>query len=312
MEDIFNLVRAKRMVDAIDALKAMITITDDDVRKIASHAQRSPEWHTARNTCCGIPGLPRLTTSNFGAAAGYNMYSSRNALLKQFLWPKPFPTSAAMQRGIDNEPKVAATYIRFRRSQGHPQLHVSYPNLLVWQKHPWMAGSPDGFVHVSGVESPPSGALEIKFPSVNTGLYPVTPLMYLCQITGVMAMNELPWTDFVVGSESKTQIRRIAFHREFWDDDLFPKLQSWYFDAFLPRWLLKQVGALHVNEINPVMKIEYVDCINPDHDAADNNANDEMSASMRTQCSADFDFFIPVNVKNRSAVPPSVIEIHIT
>lgn len=44
----------------------------------------------------------------------------------------------------------------------------------------------------------------------------------------------LDWCDFFIKSEKGSKLERFAFNQEYWDHDLFPKLEDFYMNQFLP------------------------------------------------------------------------------
>ena len=63
--------------------------------------------------------------------------------------------------------------------------------------------------------------------------YGVCPKYYY-QMQGQMECGEWPWNDLIVYLPTRLQVTRFWRDRKFWDEDLFPKLRSFYFDMFLP------------------------------------------------------------------------------
>ena len=63
------------------------------------------------------------------------------------------------------------------------------------------------------------------------------PSRYYCQVQGEMAILKVPWCDFVVWTVLDIHIERIYFDRRFWEDQLLPKLHSFYVKAMVPEIL---------------------------------------------------------------------------
>ena len=59
---------------------------------------------------------------------------------------------------------------------------------------------------------------------------------YYAQVQGQLALSGLPWCDFVVfltGSRN-IHVERIYFDKLYWEQELLPKLHTFYFDHALP------------------------------------------------------------------------------
>ena len=53
-----------------------------------------------------------------------------------------------------------------------------------------------------------------------------------------MAILKVPWCDFVVWTVVDIHIERIYFDHNFWEDQLLPKLDSFYVKAMVPEILI--------------------------------------------------------------------------
>ena len=106
------------------------------------------------------------------------------------------------------------------------------------------------------------GCGEIKCPATKM-LYSQTekhnkyafPEYYYDQIQGVMAINDWPWCDTVVHTPYVTEVVRFYANPVYWKTDLFPKLERFYFNDFLPRLRLRTQGTLKRGEVDPVLVI---------------------------------------------------------
>lgn len=81
------------------------------------------------------------------------------------------------------------------------------------------------------------------------------PEYYYDQIQGIMAINHWPWCDTVVYTPRETQVIRFHANGEYWRNELFPALQKFYFEDFLPRVALRMQGRLKRGEIDAKMII---------------------------------------------------------
>jgi hypothetical protein len=74
--------------------------------------------------------------------------------------------------------------------------------------------------------------------------------MYYDQIQGSMGFLGIPWWDFVVWTPQQTQIRRVEFDKEYFDQELFPRIETFYMTEYLPRAVLKRQGLLQPGKID--------------------------------------------------------------
>lgn len=249
--DFETLLRSPEMEEKKRIYLEQLKVTPEEVQRIMNIEQRSEEWLQARKG--------RMTASNYGAAANHNKYCSPRTLLKQLLW-KSFTGNAATEYGTKNEPVASDVYERFMRkyldSNGKSDVSfkVSYPGLIICEKHPWIACSPDGLP----LEGSLRFLLEIKCP-FRGKIYPHIPHYYFDQIQGIMGLLQLPFCDFVVWTPTQTSIRRYAFDKKYWCKVLFPRLKTFYMDEYLPRLLLKEEGVLKEDELEPAMHIDLED-----------------------------------------------------
>ena len=114
-------------------------------------------------------------------------------------------------------------------------LEVEEWGLVINRKHQWMAGSPDGIIK----EDDHYGLLEIKCPAKKR-LYPYVPSYYIVQIQGLMGLIssdrniDLEFCDFVVWTPEETSITRIDFDHDYYHEELFPNLEYFYFNDYVP------------------------------------------------------------------------------
>jgi hypothetical protein len=240
-------------------LKAL-EVTEAEREFIWSVEQRDPEWHRAR--------LGRLTGSKAGAAAGFNSYESPKSLLNKWLYV-PVVDNFNMKWGRDHEEEALQAYRkiriaqfeanqggaipfdtppsflpeRYRRPEAWDNLEpvrltaknapftvdVVTRGLIVNAKHPWMGYSPDGEVTICG------GAdrclLEIKCPQK---LYDEFPDSYYCQVLFGMFNLGLKSADCFIWRPDGYKLWRFAFNRLWWEEVLYPALERFYFDQFIP------------------------------------------------------------------------------
>jgi len=223
-------------------LKNMI-VTREEVIKVMNYPQRSKEWLKARSC--------RLTASNMGSAAGHNPRCQPRNLLMNSLWDT-FKGNICTEYGTKNEPVAAKVYENFMKKSLKSTDKVSfyYPGLIICEKYPWLAVSPDGLTTLNNIRF----LLEIKCP-FSKKFYPHIPHYYYDQIQSIMAILQLPYCDFVVWTYDKTQIKRYNFDPEYWKKVLFPRLENYFMNEYLPRLILKDEGKLQKGELEPTIHI---------------------------------------------------------
>ena len=231
------------MKEKIQQYMEKLKVTSQEVQHIMGIAQRDPEWIKQRHG--------RMTASNYGSAAGHNPYTSPRKLLMSLLWDT-FKGNKATEYGNQNESVCAKLYEQFMNSKAlrdGDTVEYFYPGLIICQKEPWLAVSPDGLPCIKMIDGTVTRfLLEIKCPFTKK-LYPHIPHYYFDQIQGIMAILKLPFCDFVVWTPEKTQIRRYNFDPTYWKQVLYPRLHSFYFEEFLPRIILKEEGLLKEGEL---------------------------------------------------------------
>jgi putative phage-type endonuclease len=254
-ESVFRVPK-EEMDKKIQAYVEEMKVTAEDVVRVMNTPQRTPEWIKYRSN--------RMTASNYGSAAGHNPHSKPRQLLMSLLWDT-FKGNAATEYGTKNEPVAAKVFETFALSHAKKQnadddMSFYYPGLIICQKEPWLAVSPDGLPCIKNKKTGKNirYLLEIKCPFTKK-LYPHIPHYYFDQIQGIMGILQLPYCDFVVWTPEKTQIRRYNFDSEYWTKVLYPRLHQFYFEEYLPRLILKKEGKLKQGELEPSLHIEKVD-----------------------------------------------------
>ena len=276
-------------------------VTQEDILKVMNIPQRTPEWIRWRSC--------RMTASNYGSATGHNVHCKPKNLLMNLLWDT-FKGNKATQYGTDNEPVAAKIYEDFlskytQSTQPNDKVSFYYPGLIICKKHPWLAVSPDGLpcLHTAGKNL--RFLLEIKCP-FKKEFYPHVPHYYFDQIQGIMGILQLPFCYFVVYTPEKTQIRRYNFDEGYWKQFLFPQLEQFYMNEYLPRLILKEEGKLKQKELEPSIDIVLDDIVEEEttetnnSTETENNSNDSCSndtENTRPNHTFDFIFDKPVQQK---------------
>lgn len=119
---------------------------------------------------------------------------------------------------------------------------------------------------------------ESKYPDIPPGI----PPYYYCQIQGLMAIYKVKYTDFVVKTvaslteeqqallnagdtwnaalnevvASRLHVTRYEFNELFWNNTLFPRLQSFYYDRYVPALSLQKAGILQPGETEEVLELD--------------------------------------------------------
>ncbi len=70
------------------------------------------------------------------------------------------------------------------------------------------------------------------------------PDFYYDQIQGAMAINSWPWCDTVVYTPTRTQVIRFRRNTRYWSTSLFPALEEFYFQMYLPVLERRVAGLL--------------------------------------------------------------------
>jgi hypothetical protein len=92
----------------------------------------------------------------------------------------------------------------------------------------WFGYSPDGEVF----ETDDKGLLEIKCPQKKP--YTEIPWTYYDQIQFGMFNFNLKWCDFFAWTPGQSSLHRYAFNEDYWNHELYPKLEDFYMNTFLP------------------------------------------------------------------------------
>lgn len=253
-------------------------------RFIQALPQRSEAWKLKRRG--------RITASNFGSAVGHNKYCSPDALLKELVWGefKEGEHNAAMAWGTFMEALACAEYTAKRQREwvermmptlavGAPLPHgitempfaVEHTGLYVNPKAPFLGVSFDGLVHTRDPATGASvtGVLEIKAPASRTlysrqpayaaPLFPGVPAgippYYYDQIQGAMALGGHAWADFCVWTPTEMEVKRYAFDEAYWSGTLYPALEKFYFERYLPALQLREAGKLRPGELTPSLDV---------------------------------------------------------
>jgi hypothetical protein len=259
-----------------DAIRRLnLFVTPGEALEIRCAEQRSNKWLAAREH--------RVTMSILGSITGHNKYQTVGALLKERLWGG-FKGNAATRRGTFFETEACNAYEmvemkkwgeRFNQMDGvgmpeEMPFYVEHTGLIVDPDVPYVGVSPDGIAHnvLDHNMQPMTILLEIKCPAsplpyaqqpaYQTELFKNIPVgippQYWVQIQGQMHFLGAKACDFLVytnpGKENATaHITRYAYDPAFAKDVMLPAIDHFFFDMYVPAFLLKQAGKLEEGEI---------------------------------------------------------------
>jgi len=212
---------------------ASMEISVADQKTIMATPQRSDKWHEYR--------AKRMTASNFGSIVGVNPYASPKSALKNMLWPRKF-SCAATEWGTKYE-DTAAKIFQTQMIRNRPELgiaSVQFPGLIISPEKPYFGCSPDGIVVM---KSGKRRGLEIKCP-FSKKLYPAIPAYYYAQIQGTCGLLNLEAYYFAVWTPQETLIEEYAFDRDYYFQFLLPRMETFYFEEYVPLAILKHKGLL--------------------------------------------------------------------
>lgn len=169
--------------------------------------QRTPAWHLARQG--------KLTASTLGAALGQVSYISRVSAFRRAVGTEKFEGNIACEWGTKNEANGITDYQTLTGN------NVVATGLHVSPDHPWLAGSPDGFVGERGM-------IEVKCPFYfrkdgSGRLHKEVPPHYYMQMNALMEICSRDWCDYVCWAPEGMVVYRVKR-----DPVLFDFLLSFY------------------------------------------------------------------------------------
>lgn len=208
----------------------------------SEYAQQSSNWLKSRHYC--------ITASQFGSAIGVSPYQSPDDLINEKLF-KSFKGNPSTEYGNQHEGHAREVFIEWLKNKLEKENFININfiemNLLKFEACPWVGVSPDGIVSYENKNGEKFWDLiEYKCPArfkPNENPYLKfkfgVPPQYMAQIQGIMGFLNLYskmqfkrcW--FVVWTPTQSFMNEVMFHNDYFIE-LKLKLQTWYFEKFLP------------------------------------------------------------------------------
>ncbi|XP_062611092.1 uncharacterized protein LOC134272932 [Saccostrea cucullata] len=215
------------------------------INKMTKGQHINPMWREARHG--------RLTASDFGKIVRRKPETLPDNLLKYILGYCPSFSNKAMEWGREHE-KVAIDCYLLKVREIHPPLTFQETGLVVREWLPHLGASPDGLVYCSHYK-PYHGVIEVKCPYSFKDVHPKEAALsnnffcildengnlqlkrnhaYYYQVQGVMAISQRKWCHFIIWTNKGLEFEKILFDEELWENEILPKLNSFYCSAVLP------------------------------------------------------------------------------
>lgn len=194
---------------------------------------KSPLWYKLRKY--------RVTASTIGEIS--KRRGNFETLVSR-LKSKRFICTAAMQRGIDEEPNAAIQY----GNKNNNNINIYPSGIILSPECPWIAASPDRKVY-NPMRQPPFGLLEIKCPMSKT----VDQILYLKEVNGEkhlkrnhnyyyqiqtqLAVSGMDWCDFYIYLKDEAGVvedfvETIYYDQLFWSQTK-EKIDAFYFNYYI-------------------------------------------------------------------------------
>lgn len=255
-------------------LAKYVEVNDEQILSARNVDQGTPEWHKWREH--------RIGMSLAGTIAGHNdklKEPSRTVALKSMLWPETITKCSAMVYGSRMERSgvtMAEILIVYHLRQcGYAKVWVEQTGTCIWKEHPWLAASSDGLIFATGADASTCvkptlfGTLENKAPA-GLQFYDEVPQHYYDQFQGTCKILGAEFAVFSQYVPIGTRIQWFYPDPDYWMKEVFPLLETFYMEVYLPRAILKERGRIAVGDVDPVMDIPYSLEISPcDEDTTD-------------------------------------------
>ena len=238
------------MLKVEELKRTILNVTEEQIRKIEFETRmqhQSQYWFDVRRL--------RLTSSKFGLVRRLKPTTPPDNLVLQILGVKR-SYGRALDYGRVTEEDARKQYIDYQGQNGHPGLFVAPSGFFIHPVYTYLGASPDGSVYDPSTPNP-YGFLEIKCSYKYQDMLPTQAAsksdfwcsllgnelklkenhVYYSQVQGQMAVGGRQWCDFCTYTKKGIYIERITFDKSMWENDLLPKVTSFYDNCVAPEIL---------------------------------------------------------------------------
>jgi len=234
----------------IQFYKTNVMINNSSAGDIQQATMKHHRDHQSLGIWCEERRL-RVTSSNVGLIVRHRDTTPVTPLVHQLVQSN-FRGNKATTWGINQEEGSKIQYLAYIQ-QHSPNITVnSECGLVVSLDHPWLAATPDGFVH-DPCESPPHGLVEfknphyckdqqiekaitdkkIKFLVLKNGKTELKRShQYHYQVQAAMLCTGKQWYDFCVRTTVDFRVERVYFDQQFCNG-FIQKVHHFYFNSIL-------------------------------------------------------------------------------
>lgn len=229
-------------------LKDYVEITEEQWEQARTCEQGTAEWKNWR--------LHRIGQSACGTVAGHNHHpnATEDKVLINMLWGYEEPNEAMRKGTIMEDTGIAHMQIALKshfEQLGYKDIWVEQTGTCIWKEHPWLTASSDGLIYCTG--GPPErptlfGTAENKVPDKDM-FYDRAPHQYVDQFQGTAIILGAEFIVFNIYTPVATQVNFYDVDKNYWMTEVFPKLQTFYMNRYIPLAILKQRGILQPGQI---------------------------------------------------------------
>ncbi len=154
-----------------------------------------------------------------------------------------------LEYGKSMEKTALEEYVNYQHTNGHQDLYATSSGVIISTTHPFLGASPDANVYDPSCPSEPFGFAEIKCPYKYQDITPSQAATnsdfmlckkedgrlilkrthpYFSQVQGQMGIGGRKWCDFIVYAKEGISVERVNFDLQFWENELLPKLSSFF------------------------------------------------------------------------------------
>ena len=183
------------------------------------------------------------SSSYFGRVRRFKSSTAPDSLVLSILGVKKI-FGPQLDYGRTMEKSALDEYVKYQHDNGHCDLYATSSGVHISHTHPFLGSD----VHDPSCTSEPFGFAEIKCSYKYQNVTPAEAAqnsdfmlreqdgiltlkrthMYFSQVQGQMAIGRRKWCDFIVYTRKGISVERLKFDQDFWDNDLLPKLCSFY------------------------------------------------------------------------------------